>query len=477
MLKFDALLLLFLAGYCLVISFSFIVGPIPYGYDQTRLLEVVFLFVLSVACFFSKTEFLKISTPVTAFTVIVFVAGMVSSVLAAKPVYAFLEISTYLVIFLGTWFLASAINSREKINAFIILYSGFTLLFALMFLTVVLSGYLAGLISGFPLVWYELINGFSNVRFFNQYQIWTLPIITYAVLSVRSDHHLVYRLVFAILISWWFLLFLSETRGGLLAVFSSFMIAALIFKHHVYKILKVNLFSAVSGWLVYKFLFLIVPVIFAKDRALDMVVQVGFIDRVGGLTRMDMWSACIEYITKSPWFGIGPMHLAYVPNNIAAHPHNSILQWSAEWGLISFSAAFIVMLIAGYRWCSKFNYKTMGSYDENMQNTVMCLFLAATGSLAYSLLDGVFVTPVSQLCLLITVGLMSSVYANFNVPVNNEFLKNPVLKIFFLITSTIMIFCVISSNLTAVLYSPEAMLDNIKTYGPRFWQIGGIPHS
>lgn len=48
--------------------------------------------------------------------------------------------------------------------------------------------------------------------------------------------------------------------------------------------------------------------------------------------RGPIWWQAWHMLVERPWLGFGPMHFADIPNSIAAHPHQAILQWTSEWG-------------------------------------------------------------------------------------------------------------------------------------------------
>ena len=65
--------------------------------------------------------------------------------------------------------------------------------------------------------------------------------------------------------------------------------------------------------------------------------------------RLQMWLYTLEKISEKPWFGHGPQAFDLFDDvYTAAHPHNGILQFLLEWGVIG-AAAFISLLVIAFR--------------------------------------------------------------------------------------------------------------------------------
>jgi hypothetical protein len=111
----------------------------------------------------------------------------------------------------------------------------------------------------------------------------------------------------------------------------------------------------------------------------------------------------VQFSSENPWFGIGPMHFAYWKNEVAAHPHNVVLQWFAEWGVPA------GLLLAGLWVSSGFALaeytRRMADQSEIRTRYFRAALLAAlTGASAQAMVDGVMVMPVSQTLLALLAG-------------------------------------------------------------------------
>jgi hypothetical protein len=103
------------------------------------------------------------------------------------------------------------------------------------------------------------------------------------------------------------------------------------------------------------------------------------------------------------------MHF-YFYNSFGTHPHNSVLQLAAEWGL---PATFIVLTILGCSfncWYKKFNTRKLQTANKLDSNLSVILFFTTIANGAYSLVEGVIVMPISQVLMFTMIGLMIGQY-------------------------------------------------------------------
>ena len=116
-----------------------------------------------------------------------------------------------------------------------------------------------------------------------------------------------------------------------------------------------------------------------------------------------IWTAAIGFFRENLLFGIGPMHFAYYANAVAAHPHNAVLQFMAEWGIpaaLLFTVVFAAGGLAFARWVRR---ATAGS-DAQAGLTAVALLAALAGAAAQAMVDGIMVMPVSQTLLALICG-------------------------------------------------------------------------
>ena len=97
------------------------------------------------------------------------------------------------------------------------------------------------------------------------------------------------------------------------------------------------------------------------------------------------------------------MHFAYVQNEVAAHPHNAVLQWLAEWGL---PAGLLLTGLWAASGLALTNYirRVADEGDYRARLFRVALLAALTGASAQAMVDGVMAMPVSQMLLALLAG-------------------------------------------------------------------------
>ena len=119
--------------------------------------------------------------------------------------------------------------------------------------------------------------------------------------------------------------------------------------------------------------------------------------------RFYLWNLALADVMRHPWVGIGPMHYAHLPNLLAAHPHNSLAQWAAEWGLPVTACAFAVIGVLLTRAAKQVLHPTT---DPNLRALLAISGLATLVGGVDSLVSGTLVMPVSQTWWIAALGCM-----------------------------------------------------------------------
>jgi putative inorganic carbon (HCO3(-)) transporter len=119
--------------------------------------------------------------------------------------------------------------------------------------------------------------------------------------------------------------------------------------------------------------------------------------------RFYLWRLALDDAMQHPWLGIGPMHYAHLPNLLAAHPHNSLVQWAAEWGF----PVTLGMLVAVCALLQRAVRQVANTTTPNGTTTLLAVAALATiaGGID-SLVSGTLVMPVSQTWWFIALGCM-----------------------------------------------------------------------
>jgi putative inorganic carbon (hco3(-)) transporter len=470
--------LLAIALFLLLVTLSLNFSLLPMGgYDAKRIMEVLLISLVLISAILqpnvlarsARSKVVKMSGSVRIMIYVIFFLACLSALYAPSPRHAFLEVS----LFAGLIYL-SLFTAQLWIKYQLVLVKGIVYAISLgaIFYTLgFYTGYLASFLEHIPLYWPEPFFAFSNVRAFNQYQLWTLPLLVLPLLSFGIDSAKVRRGFFLVTTSWWVLLYYSASRGVLIAILLSSGLTILFYKQFAWPMLRLLLFSAITGITAYGLLFYIIPALFINgDLILGSVLKRSAEERLG------LWHTAITMIQEHPFLGVGPMHYAWYPN-IYAHPHNSGLQLAAEWGL---PATFLMLLMSGYGilcWLKKYNSATLHRVREIDQYLPVVLFFTITANATYSLVDGVIVMPLSQIMMAVVVGLMLGVYDNDKQQDGNLKLSGSVAdRCFAIIILASLEWAVMPELLPRILGNTELIPTGYQTQGPRFWQEGGIPH-
>lgn len=387
-----------------LISFLYVaISPIyvpsftPNLYDNARLLEVIALTLLATGVLMSRTCaaacYLVEALPAQIRFALLTLCGLISVSVANSPHWNFAIHEACLAVLLTIVTVIISIGTRTHrgaldkllIVAFVISIFLFSAIFCVAFVTTVSQGV--------PFNWFNSFVVFSNVRFFSQYQSYTLPLIVLPLMVF----HLPTRwkaVIFLIAAQWWALQFAVGTRAVWFAFGATIVFLLLFARREAKAWFYWQALTFTGGSLLY----LIIQTLFLSGApGLEGVVRRGFTSN----ERLTLWQAALNMIAESPWLGIGPMHYAFRNFEIAAHPHNSLLQIAAEYGL---PAALIVATLAGYLFVRSVGWCKQGSADNRNINVALTASLAM--GLADSLVSGNTLMPHSQMALFIVIGWM-----------------------------------------------------------------------
>lgn len=400
----------------------------------------------------------------------VLLLGMVSAAVAPLPRWALLEWSLMaLLLALG---MLVAVARHQLPARFDRLLMAALLLTAAAYILKVAVAYSAALVERLPLNIGWLLDGFSNPRFFSQFQSMTLPLLVLpAMYWARTP---LSRLSLTLIpVFWWMLAITSGGRGTWLAMLSACTLVLICAKTHAYRWLKWQLGTFVAGAAAYGLFFYAIPGL--RGVQADTVNRL--VDIASLSFRDVLWKRAMDFIVANPILGIGPMHFSYYPNPVAAHPHMSLLQWAAEWGILS---ALLVLGIAMYAgWC--YARKLRAAMIDNEESHV--LRLALLGSLCaaavHSLVDGIIVMPYSQTLLAVLCGWALALHHSRS-PLMNNLADRPVLPIIFLAValSAALLVWGAAPGVMAIFGGDAAFSAHVVQEGgilmPRFWSDGWI---
>lgn len=330
-----------------------------------------------------------------------FVLGICSAVLAFAPRFALFEVANFFLLYV----LASAAASEIARNgqpSFSFAVRGLAFACAPYVLLFIVA-YVGGRTLGIPLGRDDFTTNFSNFRFFNHTQTSTLPLLILLCCLTPKASKLRWLWLF-VTTYWWMALFATAGRGTLLGIAAGCVAVALLARKRAWPYLRAVILTGMFGGLAY-FLFLaVVPALIGAQgmSSLSVAVARTATDPTSG--RWPLWHLALDLIAAHPWLGVGPMHFAHynVTPNLAAHPHNWVLQIAAEWGV----PALLCLLIAvasGVRGLLRAGAR-IGRDDATNQAVFSALLVGAVAILIDGLVSGIFVMPQSQLAVALYLG-------------------------------------------------------------------------
>lgn len=250
----------------------------------------------------------------------------------------------------------------------------------------------------------ELYTGFSNVRFFGQFQTMVLPFLLLPALWWGTTR-LRKTLLWITPVVWWMLAVGSGTRGTWAALLVG-CAAVLIFGGNTGRQwIKMQLIGLLFGLTCYAVFILLVPQLVQQPAV--------FLHRSGDILSLSLrevlWATSAGFAVNHFLLGIGPMHYAYFANEVAAHPHNAVLQWLAEWGMPAALLLTGVCAAAGLAFAG-YVRRQVAIESKRKGWLAVALLAAIAGGAAQAMVDGVLVMPVSQTVLVLLCGWAIGIY-------------------------------------------------------------------
>ncbi len=393
--------------------------------------------------------------------------GLVSSLTAEHARAALQEWATLVGLGLCTLLLAAAYREqartiRAALAIALLLASGWYLL---QFLVGLLAAVMEELAPAWPLPLF----GFANVRFFAHYQLGLLPLLGWTVLYFR--HPLLRSLAGALFVLWCSLLWYSLGRGAPLALITTMVLMAVILRGRSLRFLALMATGLLLGLLL-AWLFLKFP---QWIGASELRAPTGHVMSTEDPARLFLWQRALEFILEHPLLGIGPMHYAAVPNPIAAHPHDSLLQIGAEWGLPVLLLVLILATVGLWQWF-RLLLSEPGPHLDPLRLAIS-LGLLSLGAL--SLVSGVIVMPLSQLLLTLLIALALGEWLVSKQSTGADTAATGTARVLTvsLALSALAVHAIVTwpqiayrlGHADYVLAQPKAV------HGPRFWVQGEVP--
>lgn len=404
------------------------------------------------------------------------VLGLLSASVATYSAFALLEVGMFILMGMAAISTAAS-RSRlgsifDQVVAISLLFAGWSYL-ALFFIVYFMSIY-----TDLPFDGRRIFHSFSfeNIRFFSQFQSWTLSLLVLPLLLFPRRPIFLTFLFVVPAMGWWLLLFISGTRGTMLGFIVAFLAVVLIYRKQAMDWLRWQAVAITGGLLAYWMFFSLIP---RLGLGMSFTGLTSIVDRelTKAPGRWELWRDAADLVRDNPLLGAGPMHFAASAHSIAAHPHNSILQIAAEWGLPAVLIVMVLFIWGMSSWLKDDN-KTREADSYTLKLRV-ALFASLVTAAVHSLFSGIIVMPVSQIMMVLVIGWMLGVAINPADP-QGDFskLKRGLLLLIFVATSTVIFWQVLLHG-PHLEESHRQYMDSHPTeqgriYHPRFWLQGDI---
>lgn len=422
-------------------------------HDQQRVYQLVLLSV--AATLMLSHSITALSSQAMALLSVMLCLGFISAWMADLPLWALKEWGRYAGLTILVLLLGSFVRHPRLTIAVLGLMAGIGFLQAFQFVV----SYSAAFISGLQVLESDLLfSGFSNPRFFGQFQILLMPVLACLALHFRQSRPAVSQLLIGTLALQWCIALTLGGRGLWLGLAAS-TVVLLVFASRYWQLIAVQLCAGLLGAVLFILMFYLIP------SWLDIAPDLRDSLRTSLSGRERLWLWAWEMAQANPWLGVGPMHFSATYNPIAAHPHQVVLQWAAEWGLPATAMALVLGAWGMF-------YVLTRLRKEEVDNTGAALWLAIAGALVLAQVDGVFVMPYTETWLAILIGLA---LARWSAPgpapkAQRWFFRALAVPVVLILGS------VLINEVPTLPQDSEAHMAKHHTgWTPRFWAQGWIP--
>lgn len=391
--------------------------------------------------------------------------GLASALIHAKTTHALLEVTLFILLFLTATTVSACYQTHKQPVTFLIL--GTFLTYAALQVVSASAGYIAALTNDLTLDNHDLFLNFSNVRFFNDIQSWTLPLLVLPLLLYPSLTAR-YRLIVLLLSSfWWLLLLVSGGRATTVGIIVAALTTLLVFRKKALPWLNIQIGCAVIGAILFFFFFTLLPFLLYGNAIDTSLIRGTTYDRIY------LWSRAWELLQGQFLLGIGPMHYACDPSNpIAAHPHNALIQIATEWGIPAALLVVSIFLFGVYSWIRKIN-RQLHTLPDDQKHIHVALFASLIAGVTTSAFSGMIVMPLSQLVTAIVLGWILGLYFSDHPTKQPSTLSCALVGALFLFSASFSIYAMIETAPPKNTDEDQRSLEQLQ-FIPRFWQQGKI---
>lgn len=449
-------------------------------YNEKRFIEILLLIGLGGLLLMSPPlrqrwldSWLQLPALARQLIIGVYILGLLSALGSQSIRHALLDVGMLALLFFSTLLIATSIRNSEPRFVYTTLIATITIA-AMAYLALFVAGLAAASHESTRLLQTALFGNFAHLRFFGQWQSWTLALIVLPLFLIAPRHRLLFGTLLLVASGWWMLAFSSGTRGTLFGSLVAFALTAILYRQQAKAWFAWQGIAFVSGLLLYIGIFVQLPVFQADGSSTVLKGTVGR-ELASPMGRFGLWRDAWDMISAHPLLGAGPMHYACDLSHRAAHPHNTTLQLAAEWGLPAMLLIITLVLWAGFSWLRV--SKTPSTANRLEQALPVALFAAVVTAAVHAQFSGLLIMPMSQVLLITIIGWMIGRTLSHFTP--SGYKPGPVAHaglIFILILSIILLLQGIIPDIFHLNMLEDAFQSNhhFRVLSPRFWQQGRI---
>ena len=459
----------------LPICLYLVIAPVWYPaiaarmYDNARLLQlgVLAMVMLSLALpairnAVADAWFVLGHLPRVLLAVMV-AGGATSAAFSGAPHVGALEVALMTQLVLLFLVVSAAVRElREKAeSAVVVAIACGAALVGIKFWVTQLSYMLEG--KQFP--WTSPFLDFANVRFFNQYQAYTLLLIPLAA-GLPGTSRTWRIVVYFVAANFWALQWMTDSRAVWIGAAAGAITVVALMRHGRIAWLGQHALLGVAGALIYALFSQLVASAPGATAVSGVRSAVEFGSQ-SDTDRIAMVSISLNMLREHTLLGIGPgqwgLNQGVVKN---AHPHNSALQLVSEYGPLAGAAgvALAILLLL-------FAIKALRAQTREKANPVAaCLCAALVMGLTDSLFSGNLTMPHSQVLLFVIAGWLVGRSQMETVPAGGRTGWRP--EKLALVGVAMLAMCTTTILAFEYVNVVKPMPGNLQPRYPHFWQYG-----
>jgi O-antigen ligase len=238
--------------------------------------------------------------------------------------------------------------------------------------------------------------GFVNIRYWSHIATWVLPLLPLAVLIGPLKNQRLWRFLVALGSAlWWWIVFLSSSRGTMLGVVFGMLVVAILMGRLAMPWLKKSFRYLLYGVAAWFLLSVLIPSLLIDD----VVVRSLKADSSG---RMPLFFEAWHMSLVEFPFGMGPQSWltheiiteGYRQSPKFGHPHNMYLMWAAEYGWLMVASILVLAGQAMYL----FSQRRKEIAEDGAKALALTAFTASvSAALLHAGVSAVFMAPGSML--------------------------------------------------------------------------------